>query len=81
MAYRFIRTNEIESRELNLLQIHNKIYLVRDSISLLYELQIYNNKIHVVRDSIHILYELQIYNNIHVVRHLISLLYELQADI
>ena len=41
--------------------------LVRDSISLLYLLQIYN-KIYLVRDSISLLYLLQIYNKIYLVR-------------
>ena len=69
--------NQIESRDLYLLQIYNKIYLVTDSISLLFVLQIYN-KIYFLRDLIRLLYLLQIYNNkIHVVRHMISLIYEL----
>ena len=50
----------------------NKIYLVRDLISLLNLLQIYN-KIYLVRDSISLIYLLQIYSKIYVVRDSISL--------
>ena len=50
---------------LYLLLIYNKIYLVRDSISLLFLLLQMYNKIDVVRDLISLLYLLQTYNKIH----------------